>query len=96
MRDTTPAITEPGFIPLCIQLAQSTFAEDMPSTPDPTAPNSSRPTPKKGDQKGSWISALYDWLYRQQVKEREAYLAQSTDIFDLERRMRHYDRHPYY
>jgi hypothetical protein len=37
---------------------------------------------------------LSDWLYRQQVKEREAYLAQSTDIFELERRIRHLDRQP--
>jgi hypothetical protein len=29
------------------------------------------------------------WLWQRQVREREAYLAQSQDIFELERRMRH-------
>jgi hypothetical protein len=40
------------------------------------------------------IAAISDWFYRQQVAEREAYLAKSTDIFDLERRMRDFDHQP--
>ncbi|HEY5309319.1 MAG TPA: DUF3563 family protein [Casimicrobiaceae bacterium] len=39
---------------------------------------------------------MSDWFYRQQVARREAYLADATDIFDLERRMRQYDLRPYY
>lgn len=32
------------------------------------------------------------WLWRQEQKGREAYLAGATDRFDLERRIRHIDR----
>lgn len=40
--------------------------------------------------------SLLDWLdarhFRQAQREREAYLAQSSDVFELERRMRAMDR----
>ena len=45
---------------------------------------------------GRWWHALDNWFYRQRMKEREAYLAQSQDIFELERRMRHLDLRRYY
>jgi len=32
------------------------------------------------------------WLWRQEQKGRERYLAQATDRFDLEQRIRHIDR----
>lgn len=32
------------------------------------------------------------WLWQQQVREREAYLAQSKDVFELEARIRHLER----
>jgi Protein of unknown function (DUF3563) len=86
MRTANPTMTEPGFINLCIQMAQSTFSDVMPSrTLDP-----------RTKKVPSWTSALADWFYRQQVKEREAYLAKSTDIFDLERRIRQLERQPQY
>ena len=96
MRVTTPTMTESGFIALCIQLAQATFSEVMPSKPDPKAPANSSRTSNKAHAEQSWISVLGGWFHRQQVKEREAYLAKSTDIFDLERRIRDLDRRPYY
>ena len=37
----------------------------------------------------AWLDA---WFWRQEQKRREAYLAGATDIFELERRMRAYDR----
>ncbi len=84
MSTASPTMPESGFINLCIQMAQSTFSDVMPS--------------KTGDVRTkkvrSWTSALADWFYRQQVKEREAYLAKSTDIFDLERRIRQLEREP--
>jgi len=43
-----------------------------------------------------WLNAFDNWLYRQQVKQREAYLAQSKDIFELEARLRHLERRSYY
>ena len=39
-----------------------------------------------------FLAAIDGWFYRQQMDEREAYLAQSQDIFDLERRLRQLDR----
>jgi len=75
---------ESGFIKLCIQMAQTTFSDVMP-------PRTGYVRTKKVR---SWTSALADWLYQQQVKEREAYLAKSADIFDLERRLRQLERQP--
>ncbi len=96
MRVTTPTATEPGFIALCIQLAQATFTEVMPASADPKKPaDLSRTTARRPAEPG-WITALGDWFHRQQVKEREAYLAQSADIFELERRIRYLERRPYY
>ena len=83
MRVTTPAVTETGFIALCIQL---------PSKADPKAPADASRAPKEPD----WITALGNWFHRQEVKNREAYLAQSTDVFDLERRIRYLERRAYY
>jgi uncharacterized protein DUF3563 len=38
------------------------------------------------------LQRLDRWLWRQEQKGHERYLAQATDRFDLERRMRHIDR----
>jgi len=38
------------------------------------------------------LQRLDRWFWRQQVREREAYLAQSQDIFELEERMRGLER----
>ncbi len=92
MRVTTPTATEPGFIALCIQLAQATFSDVMPSTADAKAP-ADRP---RAANEPVWMTKLGNWFHRQEVKNREAYLAQSTDIFDLERRIRYLERRPYY
>jgi hypothetical protein len=42
--------------------------------------------------RGSWVTRLDAWFWKQDMKRREAYLAQSADIFDLERRMRRLER----
>ena len=36
------------------------------------------------DRPPQWIAAIDDWFYMGQLKEREAYLAQAIDVFDLE------------
>ena len=84
MSTANPPVTESGFINLCIQMAQSTFSDVMPS----------RTAAVRTKKVQSRTSMLSDWLYRQQVKKREAYLAQSADIFELERRIRQLDRQP--
>jgi Protein of unknown function (DUF3563) len=39
-----------------------------------------------------WFDRLDTWFWKQEVKNREAFLARSTDIFDLEQRMRCLER----
>jgi hypothetical protein len=43
----------------------------------------------------SWLSRVDTWFWKQEMKRREAFLAESADIFDLERRMRMLDRNGY-
>lgn len=42
-----------------------------------------------------WIGRLFDrieaWAWERELRQREAYLAQAQDLYDLERRMRHLD-----
>jgi len=38
------------------------------------------------------LDRLDHWFWQQEQREREAYLAQSSDIYDLERRMRQLER----
>jgi hypothetical protein len=42
--------------------------------------------------RGSWVTRLDAWFWERGMKRREAYLAQSADIFELERRMRGLER----
>ena len=93
MRVQNPTVNEPGFIALCIELAQATFAKDMPAQPGSKIP-AKRPSPIAEPRR--FLAAVDNWFYRRQLQEREAYLAQSTDIFDLEQRIRHLERRPYY
>jgi hypothetical protein len=39
-----------------------------------------------------WLDRLDAWFWRQEQKDREAYLAKSRDIFELERRIELLDR----
>ena len=95
MRFAAALEPDPSFITLCIKTAQSTFSDVMPSFDDPRAPATAPKTRAVSLDRGrSWTSAISDWFYRQQVAEREAYLAKATDVFDLERRMRDFDHQP--
>jgi Protein of unknown function (DUF3563) len=40
----------------------------------------------------SWLDRVDAWFWKQEMKRRETFLAQSSDIFDLERRMRRLER----
>jgi hypothetical protein len=40
----------------------------------------------------SWLDRLDHWFWKQEMKSREAFLAKSIDIFDLEQRMRCIER----
>ena len=94
MRSINPAMPDPSFITMSIKMAQSTFSDVMPSFKYSRTPAvASKPAAPKPAGK-TMMAAISDWFYRQQVAEREAYLAKSTDLHDLERRMRDFDHHP--
>jgi len=38
------------------------------------------------------FASLDRWLWKQHVRETEAWLAQSQDVYELERRIRHLER----
>jgi hypothetical protein len=75
----------------------TTFRWQMPGMPGSGEGKSSFP---KRAVEGSAASArrltlmerLDRWLWGQEVREREAYLAQSKDIHELEDRIRHLER----
>ncbi len=76
-------------------MAQSTFSDVMPSFQYSSTPASRVQTGRAQAGPGQvHMAAISDWFYRQQVAEREAYLAKATDMFDLERRMRNFDQRP--
>jgi hypothetical protein len=43
-----------------------------------------------------WLERFDRWTARQRQRDRERYLARSTDIFELEARIRELERRPYY
>ena len=64
----------------------------------PKRPSERRAAPRKAPRQGL-LDRLDRWLWRQQQKAHEAYLAGAQDVFDLERRIEAIDRgtvHPYY
>jgi hypothetical protein len=102
MKATHLPFREDSFIGSCIKLAQSTFFDLLPSNVHgrgPTAP-AVLPAPKLAPlepaRSSRWIAARDDWMHNQRMKDRESYLAQSVDIFDLERRIRTLERNPYH
>ncbi len=44
------------------------------------------------DTQRGWLDRLDTWFWKQEMKDREAFLAKSIDIFDLEQRMRSLER----
>ena len=96
MRSQVHPFPEHSLVGNCIRLAQTTFfdaAASRADTPMPNAPAKSEPF---GARLARWMENLDDWLYRQRMNDREAYLAQSQDVFELERRLRDLDRRPYF
>ena len=95
------AFTEHSIVGTVIKLAQTTFFDALPANAQmktPTAPEK-LPAVKRFAREGrlsKWLNAFDNWLYQQQVKQREAFLAESQDIFELEARIRHLERRPYY
>jgi hypothetical protein len=101
MTSRTHPFPENSLVGNCIKLAQTTFFDAMPARADlrvPMAPSTLAPAQPEtlGQRLARWTENLEDWLYRQQMNDREAWLAQSQDIFEVERRLRDLDRRPYF
>ena len=76
-------------------LAQSRAGSRDRRMPSPRGPVGRKPTARvieAGATRRKPLAWLDAWFWRQEQKRREAYLAGATDIFELERRMRAYDR----
>jgi uncharacterized protein DUF3563 len=56
------------------------------------SPKSDAPTKSNGQAQPSLMERFDRWLWKQHVREREAYLADAQDIFDLEDRIRRLER----
>lgn len=95
-----PPFADKSLLGTCIQLAQASFYEALPSNVEHRAPVApavlvSKRAPQPNLlQRG--LDALDDWFYRQRLASRERYLAQSQNIFELEARMRELERNPAY
>lgn len=81
-----------------LSLAHATFYDALPSNVEgraPVAPATPNP-PKRAGFVARSLAAMDNWFLRQRDKDRDAYLAQATDMVDLERRLRDLDKQPYY
>jgi len=69
-------------------------ADGLPAS-DATASGESGPDADGGHPRKGWLTRawhrLETWSWQRQMREREAYLAQSKDLVDLEARMRELD-----
>jgi hypothetical protein len=91
---------ENGFMDVVVKLAQTAFFDDLPSNANnrpPVAPTAlAGPLEAAPTLRQRWLAGLERWMYQQQVREREAYLGQSRDVYDLEQRIRNLERKPYF
>ena len=95
------AFTERSIVGTSVKLAQTTFYDALPAHAEMRTPAAPEKLPAvkrlaREDRLARWLNAFDNWLYQQQVKQREAWLAESQDIFELEARMRYLERRPYY
>jgi hypothetical protein len=100
MKTLRHAFPENSLLGTCIMLAHSTFYDALPSNaqqrgPTAAAEVSGKRAPREGILQ-RWATALDNWSHRQHMKQRDAYLAQAQDVFELEDRIRRLERRPYY
>jgi hypothetical protein len=86
MRTTTLTHPATDLFGRAIEIAQQTFAGGNRPT------SVRRPARAPSAPHRSLLDRLDGWFERQEQRERESYLGQSQDIFELERRIRHLER----
>jgi hypothetical protein len=75
----------PGLLPVLAQLCYSAM---VPSTREAwEGPVTRQP---------GWLERIENWAAKARQRDRERFLAESQDVFELERRLRVLERRPYY
>ena len=87
MKATNFLLQEPGLTDAWTKLANALAFHPQPRDSEPHQ-ESGKPV----DRRPGFFERQDRWLWRQEMKEREAWLAESKDIFELEARMRMLDR----
>ena len=82
-----------GFVPLLAAMMHG--AMTAPWSAGQRGPKPSMPENAAKPAIG-WLERLDRWAARQRQRELERYLARSSDIFELEARIRELERRPYY
>ena len=93
-----PAFPDNSLMGQVLSLAYSTFYDALPSNAQnraPIAPATPEPPKRAGFVRRS-LAAIDGWFDRQRQNDRDAYLAQSLDLADLERRLRKLERNALY
>ena len=87
MKATSFPLDEPGFTAawakLTHVLASALGGRDRPE---------GRPAPAATEPPAGILKRIDRWFWEQQLRDREAYLAQAQDVFDLEDRIRRLER----
>jgi len=101
MKNLHPVYPEHTVLGTLIKMAQATFYEALPANVEGMAPIApANPAPPKRAPSDGVLQRLFErldrWFYRQTIKEREAYLAQASNLHEVEQRMRELDRIRYY
>lgn len=95
------AFPDSSLVGTVLSLAHATFYDALPANADkrdPIAPegvSALKHTATHGVI-GRTLNAIDDWFWQLRQKDFESYLGQSSDLSDLERRLRKIERHPYY
>ena len=84
MRNTESTLQETGALGLLALLTTHGILRSPRRAP---AANTSPRTKSR-----SWLDRFDTWLWRQEMRRHEEYLAQSVDVFDLELRQRSLER----
>jgi hypothetical protein len=94
MRASDIPVDEEGALGLCrllLRAASSPKAIDAAATP--AQAGDAVPTPSR---RLTLFERFDRWVARMRQRDRERYLAQANDVFELEARIRELERRPYY
>jgi hypothetical protein len=87
MKPTNFPLQEPGLTDAWTKLAHALAFHPQPHGFEPHQASG-----KPAERKPGFFERLDRWLWRQEMKEREAWLAESKDVFELEQRLRMLER----